>query len=276
MFYSFELHELKSLLKEAFKVLGFTPNIMTIYADLDQIIEDKPFNETLFFSFLDKNPTKLQVTNKIYDENGDYFRFSLTINKDYNISLLNWSNCNLDFLIKKEYFNFFLGSSFFICGYCYDINDSFFQTTEDVDYFKFNLPTQPYKTRKNYLGEPVIDVSKHWGRIERVCGLEFLAAPLMWFGLEYFKIISKEELLKFRFSSEINLLNNNIIQIKLFDIYDSPMIPENRNKQKEFWDFFKFEKKLNIYKERVMKEVPIDPSKSIQDYILRMKQKRKK
>ena len=98
----------------------------------------------------------------------------------------------------------------------------------------------------------------------------------MWFGLEYFKIISKEELLKFRFSSEINLLNNNIIQIKLFDIYDSPMIPENRNKQKEFWDFFKFEKKLNIYKERVMKEVPIDPSKSIQDYILRMKQKRKK
>lgn len=95
-----------------------------------------------------------------------------------------------------------------------------------------------------------------------------MAAPLMWFGEHFYRIIPKQKLLKFRFSSLVNIEGNDLVRVKLFDVYDSPAEAHNRKIQREFWKFFNFEKVIAKYK----KENEI--VESLEDIIARVRKKK--
>lgn len=58
----------------------------------------------------------------------------------------------------------------------------------------------------------------------------FIAAPVMFFGKEYFSIIPKEILLKVPNSQEFIINWQDVISIKLFDLYENPNL--HRDSQK--------------------------------------------
>ena len=76
-----------------------------------------------------------------------------------------------------------------------------------------------------------------------------MAAPLMWFGERFYKIIPKDRLVDFSYSSLTIISSIELISIKLFDIYDLPEKQENRQKQKEFWIYFNLNNVIEVYKQ---------------------------
>jgi hypothetical protein len=161
----------------------------------------------------------------------------------------------------------FLSNPNFICGNCCDNGDRCEQSKKENEYFINTDPKNPYEIEKIV---EKYDLSKHWGRSENTCGLEFMAAPLMWFGENFYRIIPKQKLLEFRFASLISIEEVELVHVKLFDIYDSPAKELNRAIQKEFWSFFNLEEVVAKYK----KENEIVDS--LEDIIARAKMKRKK
>ena len=97
-------------------------------------------------------------------------------------------------------------------------------------------------------------------------------APLMWLGEEYFKIIPKEKLLKFKGSSLINYTSFDLVHIKLFELYDDPSKIENRERQKSFWKTFDLEKRVVQYE----KDRPFDFIKWYKERAALKKKKKKK
>jgi hypothetical protein len=75
-----------------------------------------------------------------------------------------------------------------------------------------------------------VDISENWGRGVNVRGMSFMAAPLMWYGVGFYKVISKEEFLKFNYSILIADSSIQLVHIKLFELYDNPSKKNRPNK----------------------------------------------
>jgi hypothetical protein len=232
------------------------------------VLENVPFDEEIAFLSLKKGASPIQIRNKIHDEEGIALWFRLSTAYQDKVLSMEWHNTNFDFLLGNERINLFLQSKNFIFGYCCDNDDRYEQSQEKKEYFVNTDPKDPYKVKKI---EENIDTSKNWGRYEIAGGLQLMAAPLMWFGSRFYKIIPKERLFKFKYTSSVKLSFSEIISINLFDIYDLPAKPENRDKQKEFWQFFDFKSVIDHYK----KEHEVDAERSFKDFILRMAKKKK-
>lgn len=270
LIYNYDQEELSDLLNNALSLLGFEPKYMDIFLSENEILSDIDYEVTSMLSLLDKGATGILIKNKLYDETDCNYWFRLSIDKAYyNKVSLQWLNSDLDFLISSNSFQNFLKFKNIICGYCYDQEDCFLQSNEDIEYYKLKMKHEPSKIKKNQFGDNIVDVSEHWGRIERVCGLEFMAAPLMWFGKYFFKIISKEDLLRFKYAVINQPESNDIVFIKLFELNSLPS--ENRIKQKEFWLFFELRQRITNYR----KEHSIDLEKWVKEQILLKKQKKR-
>lgn len=238
----------QELMKLALQNLGFKPNIMSIYITMDEMYEEVSYNEDLLFSILFKeDDSGITIIQHLYDENttNPWFRLS-KIEGDF--FSLKWSNKNLDFLLT-EIITSFLKMDGFAAGYVFDNKDVWEQNKEA-------------KENQN--------LSKDYpGQFKYVCGMQFMAAPLMWFGKSFFEIISKDELLKF---SKAQKLNTDLVEVKLFNIYESPKKIENRQTQKSFWTFFELDKVVNKFEE----ENSIDAVQALNDFLSKMKSPKKK
>lgn len=249
-----------TLLNQALNVLGFTPSYMSIFFNefeksLDDITYDK---EYLLKCTRNKPHFHVTINQQLYSvenrETNNWFKFIVNADSPFGLNTcsLEWSNIQLDFLLNEKIIKSFLQNPNFIYCYCYNQYDVSHQSNGRVDSFIENYPNQPYRIVKNFMDDDVIDISQHWGRFVSTRGITFMAAPLMWFGQEYLKIISKESLLNFTEASVAN--DTDIVHIKLFDLYADPAIPENRKRQKDFWQTFDLQKKLEQYE----KDRPFD------------------
>jgi len=261
LLYRYEEEKSFHLLSNALQVLGFSPRYMDIFFDeFQKPLRDISFDEKYLRSVLKKNPGTITIKRQLYDEtnreNNDWFRFKLSLDTFFRLNTcsLEWSNRNLDFLITSEQWGSFLNLENIISCYCYDQYDSFNQTNNNIDLFKLNYPNTLFKISKDHLGDDAIDISEHWGRFVDIHGLFFIAAPLIWYGEKIYKIIPKEKLLSYRYSSLINSSSFDLVHIKLFDLYDDPSKVENRDRQLEFWKFFDLQNRIN----RNEKDHPID------------------
>lgn len=79
--------------------------------------------------------------------------------------------------------------------------------------------------------------------------MPFIAAPVMFFGKEYFSIIPKEILLKVPNSQEFIINRQDVISIKLFDLYENPNL--HRDSQKKYWKITSLSKRIEKYKEKI-------------------------
>lgn len=241
----------QALLRAALKDLGFIPNIMSIYMSLDEMYEEVPYNEEFLLSIsFGKNVVPgISIRNHIYDEEGDnpWFRFGDTEGK---FTSLKWSNTNLEFLLSEK-IEYFLKMDGFTAGYAFDNKDVSEQSRKAKE-----------KKESNYTLYP--------GQDKYVCGMQFMAAPLMWFGKPFFEIINKDKLLEFNKARINEKLLPDIVEVELFNIYESPEKMENRISQKNFWSFFDLGKVISKFEE----DNSIDAVQSLKDFLAKNQPKK--
>lgn len=245
--------KLLDLLSKALKMLGFEPKKMTvIFDEFSKSFDEIEFNKDYLFALLKKNPSTISIKNKSFDENNkdgiQGLSVKITTNERFSLETcsITWSNENLDFLIKSDQFDSFLNNEDLIYCYCYDQNDCYSQSRTGRINPNFSTSLVVAGTTKEFMLHD-IDISKNFGRVVNVRGMSFVAAPLMWYGEGFYKIISKEELLRFSCSTIIKYSLTDLVYIKLFELYEDPSKIENRHKQGEFWEFFNLQKKIKSY-----------------------------
>lgn len=223
--------------------LGFTPNVMSIYVTLDEMYEEVSYAEDFLFSLLSREKDSgVTISQQDYDENivNSWFKLSRI---EGNFFSLRWSNENLNFLIQKNIADF-LKMDGFAAGYIFDNKDVWEQS----------------RIAKENKSSRSIDYP---GQFKYVCGMQFMAAPLMWFGKPFFEIISKDMFLEFNDANIDEQLSPNIVEVKLFDVYDPPTKGANRDKQKQFWTFFDLDKVVLKYE----KDNAIDAAQALADFL---------
>ena len=236
--------QLKDLLKTSQKMLGFSPELMTIYISTDKMFENISYDENFLLRILSENPLSIKLMNQSYNIESDNLWFRIKTEGDF-ISA-SWSNKNLNFLLTNDIYQFFRLPGF-VAGYAYNNDDVFYQTNDAKTALKDNYP----------------------GRSKFTCGMQFMAAPIMWFGDSFFKNISKSKLLEFKKTSEII---PGILEIKLFDLYESPQNDENRSIQKYYWSFFDLESVIANF-EKIYNS---DPHQALRDFLSNKTSSKKK
>jgi hypothetical protein len=241
----------QELMKLSLHSLGFIPNVMSIYVTMDKMFEEIPYDENFLFSVLSKEDEPgITIRHHIYDEDSEnpWFRLGDTEGKFVS---LKWSNTNLDFLLSENIEQFFKMDGFTV-GYAFDNKDIREQSREATE-----------KGGGDYTIYP--------GQYKYVCGMQFMAAPLMWFGKPFFEIISKDKLLKFNKAHIKGQMMHDLIEVELFNIYDSPEKTENRINQKSFWSFFDLGKIISKFEE----DNAIDAVKSLKDFLAKNQSRKK-
>src|SRR5690606_2086422 len=119
----------------------------------------------------------------------------------------------------------------------YNQNDTYLETTED---------------NKNTILSSKLFEKKNWGRKVVVNGLTFIAAPLMYFGKAYNKVILMDNIKKDEKAKTFRINGSEVIKIEIFPLYKNAK--EYRKEQETYW------KKINLSKqiERYKKETTID------------------
>ena len=276
--YKYSESEMLALLTNALDVLGFEPTYMAIFFnEFEKPLDDITYDKKYLFEILKSAPISITLKSQLYDEGkretNNWFRIKLYLDRPYDSDSCSfeWNNTNLDFLIDSDKFSVFLSSPNLVYAYCYDQYDCMNQSNNRIDSFVLEHPNKSYKIAKDHLNDDVIDVSKHWGRYVNTLEFTFMAAPLMWFGEDYFKIIPKEKLLKFKGAILINHFSFDLVHIQLFALYDDPSMIKNRERQQMFWETFDLEKKAVQYEE----DRPFDFIKWYKEKAAKKKRKRK-
>lgn len=240
----------QELIKVSIQSLGFIPNIMSIYVTMDKMYENIAYDQAFLFSFFSgKEEPGITIRHHIYDEDqvNPWFKFGATEGRFVS---LKWSNINLDFLLSENILRF-LNTDGFTAGYAFDNDDVWEQSKAAKEKGEWDYNIYP-------------------GQFKYVCGMQFMAAPLMWFGKYFFDIISKEKLLKFNKAYKKEKSTTDLIEVSLFDLYDSPEKYPNRIHQKNFWSFFE----LDIIISKFEKDNSIDAVQSLKDFLTKNKSRK--
>lgn len=109
-----------------------------------------------------------------------------------------------------------------------------------------------YKSEKTNYIKSLLSPQLRWGKLVMVKSMPFIAAPVMFFGKEYFSIIPKEILLKVPNSQEFIINEQDVISIKLYDLYENPNL--HRDSQKKYWKITSLSLRIKKYQENVFSE----------------------
>ena len=269
------------VVKDILQKLGFDPLYFDVFFDEFK----KPKNDLSFDAgkiislLLKEKPGVVTIKSALYDDLGDneaynWVRIRLNIDDgtDETIGktfLLEWSNTGtLDFLMSSQIFADLLKHEDLIYCYCYDSKDAMQQSDSSYNEFsKEPLPDGVVLTLNDW-GDRIIDIAKNWGRMQTVRSITFMAAPLMWFGQGFDKVLRLKEMRKFKYARHEDL-EKGPVYIELFKLGDNPAAPENRLKQKEYWDFLSYHDTIRKYDKANQRD-------GIAWYRRRVKQKNKK
>lgn len=116
------------------------------------------------------------------------------------------------------------------------------------DYLDANHEMERYNgLRKS--SNPITDEDV-WGRreLENRTNFSFVAAPIMYYGKEYYSIVPQKALLSVSNSQVISIMGHEIISIKLFDINEPPS--KHREMQKAYWISTSLERCIMEYRKK--------------------------
>lgn len=241
--------------KLAFQNIGFNPNYYNIfYNQFKKGENDLVYDEKEVLKLFSKKsiPEVIKINSSLYDDEGIdqnyWFRISLNVESDGefretigNTFLLEWSNASLNFLLESDFFKTLISSDDLVFCYLYNQDDVGEQSNIHYNQYSDEPKEKSKKVIKNEYGDLIVDVSKNWGRIERIRSVCFVAASNMRFGLGFSPVCNLELLSVFRYAKR----EENIVNIKLFDLDENP---ENyRDRQKEYWDYLRSNEVLKKY-----------------------------
>lgn len=87
----------------------------------------------------------------------------------------------------------------------------------------------------------------NYGRNLKIKGYSFIAAPIMYFGELYSEVITFPLLFSLKDIFSVKFINEKVVCLKLYDLYDDPTIESNRQRQKEYWDFLETNSIINNF-----------------------------
>lgn len=223
--------------------LDFTPNKMDIYYN--------EFSTPKFF--IKYNPKLLQLLS-LAEVNGGITSFNLYDNKYSNenvtpffrAKILDTTFSNNQVICILEWVSYptlyFTPDIHFLSSYLCD-------EAKIVFLFAYDQFDVRYKCEKTNYIKSLLSPQLRWGKLVMVKSMPFIAAPVMFFGKEYFSIIPKEILLKVPNSQEFIINGQDVISIKLFDLYENPNL--HRDSQKKYWKITSLSKRIEKYKEKI-------------------------
>lgn len=181
------------------------------------------------------NTKKMEdVSVSIYGKNETYiFFFGINyINRIFRIDY----NVIIDLNIALNLIEKLSKSENFILGYIFDSHDAYWQSEEKIENYKNEgINYEHLPTTKDWFGNKCIDISHNYGRQRFEGGIMYMAAPYMYFGNPFYKLIPKNQLLAFN-DCVSNTEDNNVLKIKLIDDIFKSNSTIGRERQKSFWD----------------------------------------
>ncbi len=237
---------LPKLLSSVIGLLDFEPSKMDVfYNEFKQSKDSIHYDEEYILSNLSKSEVDGGITSfSLYDKHYTYenvtpfFRFKLsdsTLNEELVSCTFEWvAYQNLDWLIKDEFIlNKLLQEGVeLVYLVAYNQNDVYTETQDAKE--NIGLSSKLFGT-------------KNWGRKEIVNEVTFIAAPLMYFGSAYEKVISIDDLKNYKTANTIKINNSEIIKIEIFPLYGNPK--EYRKEQEHYWKKLNLEKQIKNYRE---------------------------
>lgn len=226
------------------KSLDFTPQKMDVY-----------FNEFSNPKFFIKYNPQLPQLLSLAEVDGGITSFSLYDSKYSNESvtpffrakILDTTFSNKQVVCILEWVSY---STLYFNPDIHFLNKYLCNEVEIVFLFAYNqLDVRTGKT--NFL-KKILNSESRWGKRVMVNSMPFIAAPVMFYGKEYFRIIPKDILLKNPNSQEITIRNQDIVAIKLFGLYENPNL--HRDSQKRYWKTTSLSLRIKKYQENVFSE----------------------
>ncbi len=239
-----ELSFLRNFLREILHETQFIPYRMDVHYNE---FKDSTFQVSFEEEFLIKNMalkemggiTSFTVYDKYYQTENPtpFFRFRLN---DVSISTtvfctLEWISFDtLEWFINKEVFSRLLSSKVSLAyAYLYDQKDAFDQNK--------------ISTKRGFGLRSLVHESD-WGKKVIVRGYTFMAAPICYFGKEFYDIIPEEVFLSLDYSQSVKINGHKLVEVRLFQLNERPQDSKNRKKQKEFWKKTKLQKAIDGYR----------------------------
>lgn len=234
------------LLSSVIGLLDFEPSKMDVfYNEFKQSKDSIHYDEEYILSNLSKSEVDGGITSfSLYDKHYTYenvtpfFRFKLsdsTLSEELVNCTFEWvAYQNLDWLIKDEFI----------------LNKLLQEDVELVYLVAYNqndVYTETQDAKENIGLSSKLFGTKNWGRKEIVNGITFIAAPLMYFGVAYDKVISIDDLKNYKIANTIIINNSEIIKIEIFPLYGNPK--EYRKEQEHYWKKLNIEKQIKNYRE---------------------------
>ncbi|MCZ8297688.1 hypothetical protein [Flavobacterium sp.] len=180
----------------------------------------------------------LYDNNSTYENTTPFFRFGIfdtTLNEELVNCTFEWvAYQNLDWLIKDEFI----------------LNKLLQEDAELVYLIAYNqndVYTETQDAKENIGLSSKLFGTKNWGKKEIINGVTFIAAPLMYFGNAYDKVISIEDLKNYKRANTIKINESKIIKIEIFPLYSNPK--EYRKVQEDYWKKLNLEKQIKNYRE---------------------------
>ena len=236
---SLRINFLSVFLERIINSLDFTPNKMDIFYN--------EFSTPRFF--IKYNPKLLQLLS-LAEVDGGITSFNLYDNKYSNENVTPFFRAKiLDTTFSTLYFS---PNIHFLSSYLCD-------EAKIVFLFAYDQFDVRYKSEKTNYIKSLLSPQLRWGKLVMVKSMPFIAAPVMFFGKEYFSIIPKEILLKVPNSQEFIINGQDVISIKLFDLYENPN--HHRDSQKKYWKKTSMSKRIEKYQENVFSEDAITQNK---------------
>lgn len=222
--------------------LNFTPNKMDVY-----------YNEFFTPKFLVKyNPQLPHLLSKA-EVDGGITSFSLYDSKYSNervtpffrAKILDTTFSNEQVVCVLEWVSY---PTLYFNPDTHFLNNCLCDDVKLIFLFAYNQLDIRTAVQTNYL-KKLLNPRLRWGKMVMIKDLPFIAAPVMFFGKEYFSIIPKEILLKVPNSQEIAIKEQELIAIKLFELYDNPN--RHREFQKKYWKVTSLSRRIKEYQEKV-------------------------
>lgn len=236
---SFESRFLIETLK---KTLGFVPARIYAVNENGKCFDDINYDDQVLLEIAAVNNNIVQISNGLFEESKPYFWGRVVVDQTFGLTVFEWHNQNLDFLLDSNELQDLLSTPTFFYGIVYNNDDKFQQS----DVLKSGFLGHPYN---ELLSKQLQFIEKTglWGASLRVCGVQFMAAPRMWFGSEWLSSISEDLFLLFQYSELVSVNGNRLFHINLFPIYTKPSEIEHRERQRMFWEHFNFGNVIKNY-----------------------------
>lgn len=244
------------------KNFGFEPRYIKKFED-GEMSDEIPFSQELFLEYMQNEPRSIYIMSSMYEDNSSLSWCHFTFDSTYRIFSIKWRNIDFDIFLISVFFHSLIHNTEFICGYLFNTNDVFDQNYDKISYHKSK--GNIFKTKKNNFNEDVVDTSENWGRHITGGGINFMAAPKIWVGQLFYKIIPEQKLRPFTNKS-------TPAEIDLFDYNEYPVSNKSREKQKQFWK----EIDLSMSAEEYEKTFQIDKEQSFKTYFDNIKKKGKR